>query len=510
MMRTIPAGEAAGGILELYEIGAADSFLTNRVSQSVPFGESGALAPLGVPQAEDGIVCHCLQVSLETLRARMRAGATTQEDLARETGVTTVCGGCVPRVAELVGSGTGNLTHIIEVREILPTVRSFRFAPADPRQRLTPALPGQHVVVSALIDGVWVSRPYTLTEAAGERNVQEITVKLEPKGKVSRWLFRQKPGDFHQILVTPPRGGFHVDLGRSEPIVFFAGGIGITPAISALRTLRAEGGNCLIHIDYSARERQGFAFREELEAIARADSGISINFRATDRARRLNAEDVAMCRWRFPRGRYLICGPESYQQAVRRYLAKAGIDDRRIHVEVFTSAPRQTARASLTQVNRANTGARAVGLVLLTIYLAQGLFHWEWPWLTALQEVETYRRWSGAFLLLFIASQWALPVLRLRERLAAASVAYRWHRWIGSIAPVFFYLHASWVGFGYLLALGSVYLANVLVGLTDKSLIAQTTLRERYGRVWLPLHVALACLTVGLTLFHIVVVFAYR
>ena len=144
----------------------------------------------------------------------------------------------------------------------------------------------------------------------------------------------------------------------------------------------------------------------------------------------------------------LACGDDSASNDP----SDAGIDEKRIRVELFTSAPREPAQAYPAPVRSPTASARGVGLVLLAAYLAQGLFHWEWPWLTALQEMEDYRRWSGAFLLLFIAAQWVLPVLRIRERVKAASVAYRWHRWIGSFAPLYFYLHASWLGFGYLLA----------------------------------------------------------
>src|SRR5690606_12289796 len=101
--------------------------------------------------------------------------------------------------------------------------------------------PGQHVVVSAFIEGEWISRPYTLTSPAGLRRYQEFTVKLEPGGVLSNWLFERRPGDFHSIRVTPPRGTFLIDVARTEPIVFFAAGIGITPAMAVVRTLAAQG-----------------------------------------------------------------------------------------------------------------------------------------------------------------------------------------------------------------------------------------------------------------------------
>src|SRR5690606_10218218 len=92
----------------------------------------------------------------------------------------------------------------------------------------------------------------------------------------------------------------------------------------------------------------------------------------------------------------------------------------------------------------------------------------------------------------------------------AIRLAYRCHRWAGALSPLLFSAHASWLGVRYLVALASVYLANVGVGALDKTIVPDLALRDRYVRPWMVTHVALACLLVGLTLFHLFVVFAYQ
>ena len=248
---------------------------------------------------------------------------------------------------------------------------------------------------------------------------------------------------------------------------------------------------------------------------------ITTNFRVSSHGERLTAEEVRELRWRFPRGRFYICGPKGYQESVQSHLTAARVDQSRIHTETFVPlrAPPQAAAGAPAAEKKApaarsypNAGSQLTGLVLLLLYIAQGIAGWEWPWLDALQAGETYRRWSGGVLLGLIALQWILPVLRVSATsdFRAVKFAYRWHRWAGALSPVVFYAHATWLGFGYLLALASVYLVNVGIGLWDKTLIQDLSLRERYVRIWLVPHVALACLTVGLTLFHIYVVFAYQ
>lgn len=49
------------------------------------------------------VVCNCRGVTRGTLSEAMSQGCTTPEALARQTGASTVCGACAPRLAELVG-----------------------------------------------------------------------------------------------------------------------------------------------------------------------------------------------------------------------------------------------------------------------------------------------------------------------------------------------------------------------------------------------------------------------
>lgn len=455
------------------------------------------------------VVCECLQVSLATLRSCVERGCHTVDALAEETGATTACGGCTGRVAGLVASASGLPVRVVEVRQILPNVRSIRLKAVDPaRTSLRGFRPGQHMVVSGLVGGLWVSRPYTLTSPAGESSFYEVSVKLEPDGALSPWLFGPA-AEFSPIRITSPRGDFCPDLQSPEPAVFLVAGIGVTPALAVVRTLATDGGRKRVHIDYSARSASEHAFRDELEALAAAHENITVRFRETRNGERLGARDVRGLRHDFRSGRFFICGPERYQEDVSAYLLAAGIRKERIRLESFRPGG-VGARGAEPAARSRSTLSSAIALLLLLAYLAQAAFDWSWAWLEGLQQQEGYRRWSGAVLLAFVAAQWVLPVLRLRGRLRAAATAYPWHRWIGALAPAFFFAHATRLGYGYLLALGSVYLANVAVGLADKTLVRDPARRERYARRWVVAHVALACLTVGLALFHVFVVFAYK
>ena len=458
--------------------------------------------------ARESVVCDCLQVRLGALQDCVARGCATVEALARETGATTVCGGCLPRVAALVQTReVDGPVRLVDVREVLPDVRSFRFAPADPeRTRLGTHLPGQHVILSARVDGRWISRPYTVTSVPGNGSVCEITVKRDPLGRFSDALFGRR-FDPDSLRLTAPRGDFNVDLAAMEPVIFLVGGIGVTPALAVARAIAACHGSKRVHIDYSARDRSDHAFAADLRRLTDRRANITVNFRKTDHGEGLRVADAKGYRRDFPAARFYICGPTGYQEMARRHLRRAGVRPERIHIESFEKGRPASDRLPWRARDRAML---LVGLLLLLAYVVQGVAGLEWPRLAALQDTESYRRWSGGALMGFLAVQWVLPVLRLRGAHQAAARVYPWHRALGVLAPAIFYAHATRLGYGYLLALSLVYLANVGVGLADKTVVRDPAWRERYARMWLVPHVALALLTVGLALFHVFVVFAYE
>jgi bacterioferritin-associated ferredoxin len=48
------------------------------------------------------IVCHCHRVCDRTIRAAVRSGACTEEAVGEACGAGSMCGGCVPAVAEII------------------------------------------------------------------------------------------------------------------------------------------------------------------------------------------------------------------------------------------------------------------------------------------------------------------------------------------------------------------------------------------------------------------------
>src|SRR3954452_13957722 len=74
-----------------------------------------------------------------------------------------------------------------------------------------------------------------------------------------------------EVEVEPPRGKFVLPEDASRPLVFVAGGIGITAFRSMLRYIQDEGLSHRVTLIYSNRDRESTPLLDELEAIDRTN-----------------------------------------------------------------------------------------------------------------------------------------------------------------------------------------------------------------------------------------------
>src|SRR5262249_37634840 len=96
---------------------------------------------------------------------------------------------------------------------------------------------GQYCAFRATIDGEQIVRCYSMSSSPETGDPFTVTVKRVPGGKMSNWMNDAlAPGD--TIDVMPPAGRFVLRAGAT-PIVAFAGGSGITPILSIMKTALA-------------------------------------------------------------------------------------------------------------------------------------------------------------------------------------------------------------------------------------------------------------------------------
>lgn len=126
--------------------------------------------------------------------------------------------------------------------------------------------PGQHINVSAEVNGHRVTRSYSLTGLPDQNKELRITVKEVEGGRLSAHLCRHtRVGDVLEI------GQAFGELNAStdgQPLYLLAAGSGITPMMSLLRARDLQAERSPAMLLYWAGRREALCFVEELRARA--------------------------------------------------------------------------------------------------------------------------------------------------------------------------------------------------------------------------------------------------
>lgn len=209
---------------------------------------------------------------------------------------------------------------------------------------------GQYLTFRRDFDGTEVRRSYSICTGRNE-GVLQVGIKKVEGGAFSTWANDElKPG--MTLEAMEPMGAFHTPLepARSKIYLGFAGGSGITPVLSILKTVLAEEPHAGFTLIYANRGVNAIMFREELEDLKNLYMGrLNIIHVLESDAQdielfqgRVDAEkcatlfkhwvDVASIDTAF------ICGPEPMMLEISAALRDHGLADERIKFELFVSA----------------------------------------------------------------------------------------------------------------------------------------------------------------------------
>ena len=223
---------------------------------------------------------------------------------------------------------------------------------------------GQYLTLKAEINGEELRRPYSVCCGLDEGELR-VAVKKLPGGRFSGYVNDQvAPGDV--IDVMTPMGNFHVpiDPQAARHYVGFAGGSGITPFMSIIKTVLAREPESHFTLFYGNRGFDAIMFRDTLADLKDVylDRLRVFHVLSDDipelplfgglldeaKIRELTAKliDVATV------DHFFICGPGPMMEAAKTVLKDLGVDDAKVKLEVFgTPAPHAGAlRSSEPQV----------------------------------------------------------------------------------------------------------------------------------------------------------------
>ncbi|REH37806.1 ferredoxin-NADP reductase [Paraperlucidibaca baekdonensis] len=207
--------------------------------------------------------------------------------------------------------------HVAPLRSAEPRGKITHITPASahavaltikPNKAFAGFRAGQHITVSAAINGAWVARSYSPSAlASGEL---QITVQQVPNGRFSHWAQTQASiGDW--LKLSAPYGELAWPA-STAPVIMLAAGSGITPFLSLLNEPLTRP----TQLQYWVKTREHACHIDQLIALAAREPLFQFNLYCTEseQAPRLHAEHVvsASTTDKSPRPELMACGPAGF------------------------------------------------------------------------------------------------------------------------------------------------------------------------------------------------------
>lgn len=262
--------------------------------------------------------------------------------------------------------------HKLTVAEVVDETneaRSIRFAVPEELRETFLFRPGQHLTLKAEIGGEEVRRNYSLCVAPQDNRVM-VTVKRIAGGLFSNWANESlKPGD--AIEVMPPHGSFtwEFSAGAANHYVGFAGGSGITPVLSLLKTALLTEPESRFTLLYGNRDSSSIIFLEALAQLKnRFMDRLEVHHFLAEEAEEFDLFNGMLDRAKCDEildtlvdpadvAAFFICGPGPMMDAAEEALLARGIAKELIHLERFTAdRPMEALKAQLAELSRDAAG----------------------------------------------------------------------------------------------------------------------------------------------------------
>ena len=222
---------------------------------------------------------------------------------------------------------------------------------------------GQHLTLRSRLGGQEQRRSYSICAGVDDGELR-IGVRKVPGGLVSSWINEQlRAGD--SVDVLPPQGRFFVpvDANAARHYLGIAGGSGITPILSIMKTVLAREPLSRFSLIYGNRRQKSTMFKEEIEDLknrylTRLELHHVFSQEQVDaplNGGRLSQDKLAEFLGPMINPRHIahafVCGPHGVNDEAQAALLNAGLAPQRIHVERFGvpvpaegQAPRQPMR----------------------------------------------------------------------------------------------------------------------------------------------------------------------
>ncbi len=225
---------------------------------------------------------------------------------------------------------------VLDVIEETADARSVVLDPGEHREQFR-YKPGQFLTVAVPSDRTGlVARSYSLSSTpVDEDGPLTITVKRTVDGYASVWICDTlRPGD--RLRVLPPAGIF-TPKDLDADLLLFGGGSGITPVMSIIRTVLAQGSGRIV-LFYANRDERSVIFGEALAELAADHPDRLQVVHWLESVQGLPTQDqLRAFASQYTDREAFVCGPAPFMAATTAALKELDFPRNRRHQEKFVS-----------------------------------------------------------------------------------------------------------------------------------------------------------------------------
>jgi len=205
----------------------------------VDHGEASSFALMDFERDEGKTLACC---------ARLESNVTIEADIEEEPDAESI------PVRDFPGTVT-------RIETLTPTIKGIFVALDEPIHFQA----GQYINLE--LPAHIGSRAFSLANPPGQGNEVELNIRLVPGGAGTTWLHESlQVGD--RITMSGPYGRFFVRKSAASPLIFMAGGSGLSSPRSMILDLLNEGFTQPITLVYGQRSRDELYYHDEFLALA--------------------------------------------------------------------------------------------------------------------------------------------------------------------------------------------------------------------------------------------------
>lgn len=208
--------------------------------------------------------------------------------------------------------------------------------------------PGQYLTFRIPINGLGPQKRNYSISSAPNGHTYRISVKREPNGLISNHLH----DNVHEgsiLQVAPPTGDFFLREESERPVVLLSGGVGLTPMVSMFEALVSSDKAVDVHYVHAAQNGRVHAMGKHVRTLREKKQNANTAFFYGDphehdrQGEHYDHKGYITVDWLsdntpIEEADFYLCGPKPFLAAFVNGLARAGVDQNRIHYEFFGPA----------------------------------------------------------------------------------------------------------------------------------------------------------------------------